>query len=297
MPRPNSLLMSLPTSKLSVREQAQLKHLLDKAGGVDSLVQSIQDLDIDDEKCTFGYGYMRVSDPTKEDPESLKTQEKIIKKFAKDKNVKLIEILKDVGVSGSLSPGERPGFSQILWNLQPGQCIIAAATDRFFRPEESDRKTILIFLKKKECTLMAPDYVPDDDSKPEIAFTQTVYAAAHKLQRDLSIKKTTDAMRRKSREGTLGCRPNYGWKSPGKGLEWIPIEYEQNAIKKIEEIKRADMKILNSELIEKLKTSGFPYAKEYYNEDGTLKKKSNWSYNTIQIILVRLGLVGPKIPI
>src|ERR1700753_48881 len=129
-------------SALSGTEKALLKRLLDKAGGIEGLTESAAELDLNDEKCIYGYGYLRISNPALEDPESLKTQEKIIRGYAKSMNVLIIGIYKDVGFSGALPVDERPGFRDMLWNLQPGQCIVGAASDRLFRSDPTELKKV-----------------------------------------------------------------------------------------------------------------------------------------------------------
>ena len=283
----------MSSTTLSVSDQLLFKRLVEKAGGLEALVESVQNVDLSDEKTIYGYAYLRVSNPDLENPESLKTQEKIIREYAKLHNVAIIEIFKDVGFSGALPVEQRPAFNNMLWQLQPGQCIVGAASDRLFRSDLEELKKVKDYLKAKNCFMLAPDYTPDDKDTPHVAFLQGVHGLANKYYRDQIAKKIRDGKRRLAMEGSLPHKPVYGWKSGGPGVDWIPIEYEQRALAKIMETKRGNMAMTNSMLIDELVKAGFPYAKEYYNKDGSLKKRSKWSYTSIQNILIRYNLNTP----
>jgi len=82
---------------------------------------------------TYAVGYCRVS--TDEQVLSIEEQEEIIRKACEKKGWHLINVFKDIGISGSTNPFERPGFKKCFEILEKhgGGIIIAYSIDRITR--------------------------------------------------------------------------------------------------------------------------------------------------------------------
>ena len=80
-------------------------------------------------------GYARVSSATQLDGYGLASQEKDLRKCAKAHGLKLIEILRDEGVSGSLEAVDRPGLGEALARLESGEAevLLLPRLDRLAR--------------------------------------------------------------------------------------------------------------------------------------------------------------------
>jgi DNA invertase Pin-like site-specific DNA recombinase len=277
--------------KLSVAEQLTLQKLLKKAGSVESLVENVKTFSLDDSKTIYGYGYTRVSDP-RNDPESLVTQEQILRNYAKSIGVTIIEVYSDFGISGGEPAEKRKGFMHVLMELQPGMKLVGSRADRLFR-DRKEKDKVKDWLAAKNVTMAAPDYKADEEFNKAANLPNEILEVVNEHYRHVTAEKVKLGLRQKSADGTLRTKPYYGWRFDGKGKPWLPIEYEQNAIKKIEELKLANPKMTNGMIMEELTKADFKYARKTYNEDGTDKKESKWTYGLIQSILTRLGLATP----
>lgn len=74
-------------------------------------------------------GYVRVSDE-RENPTNQKYN---LYEWASRNGHRLLEVYEDIGISGSLPPKSRPGFSKLLENLDKADGILVASLDRIAR--------------------------------------------------------------------------------------------------------------------------------------------------------------------
>ncbi len=70
--------------------------------------------------------YVRVS----RDGERPENQEYAIFKWAAERGHQVVETVRDVGVSGALPPGERPGWRRVLELLESADGVVVYALDR-----------------------------------------------------------------------------------------------------------------------------------------------------------------------
>lgn len=283
--------MTLQLNRLSIQDQVVLQQILRRAGNLESLVESAKNLSLDDEKIIYGYGYARVSDP-RTDPQSVGTQEQILRDYAKKEGVTILHVYSDVGISGGKPAEKRKGFLAMLMELQPGQRVVASRADRLFR-DSNEKTSVKEWLAAKSVRMMAPDYKADEEFNKAAGLPNDILDLVNQHYRHVTAEKVKLSHRQKSADGTLRTKPYYGWKYNGKNEPWVQVDYEQKAIRKIEELKLANPRMTNAMIIEELKTAEFTYARETYNKDGTIKKRSKWSYNMIQQVLIRLGLIVP----
>ncbi len=73
--------------------------------------------------------YVRVS----RDDERPENQEYAIFKWAAERGHQIIETVRDVGVSGALPLGERPGWQRVMQLLESADGVVVYALDRIAR--------------------------------------------------------------------------------------------------------------------------------------------------------------------
>ncbi len=73
--------------------------------------------------------YIRVS---RED-ERTENQEYAVYSWAAERGHQVVEIVKDVGVSGALPPGERPGWQRVMQSPESADGVVVYALDRIAR--------------------------------------------------------------------------------------------------------------------------------------------------------------------
>ncbi|MFZ8807912.1 MAG: recombinase family protein, partial [Pyrobaculum sp.] len=73
--------------------------------------------------------YIRVS---RED-EQPENQEFAVYRWAAERGHQIIEAVRDVGVSGALPPGERPGWQKVTQLLESADGVVVYALDRIAR--------------------------------------------------------------------------------------------------------------------------------------------------------------------
>ena len=73
--------------------------------------------------------YVRVS----RDDEQPENQEHAIYRWAAERGHQVMDVVRDVGVSGALPPGERPGWQRVMQLLEQADGVVVYALDRVAR--------------------------------------------------------------------------------------------------------------------------------------------------------------------
>ena len=149
------------------------------------------------------YGYTRVSTTNQaEEGESLEVQRIKIQEYCKRKNIDLIDIYTDAGISGSIPPNKRPGFNMILTNLKMGQAkgLVACKIDRISRSMHDFINLIEEFKGKYEIFVLDPDI---DTNSTIGLFTIRLLSNIAELERDMIKSRTADIMNQKRLKGEL----------------------------------------------------------------------------------------------
>lgn len=184
------------------------------------------------------YGYIRVSTKKQKDEGlSLEIQRKKINAYATMKDLDVIEIFSDEGISGKSIEG-RKNLMKLLSIIQQGETFVTLTFSRLSR-NVRDFLNIQFNLELKGCCLAIINEGLDTRT-PYGRFTATMFSAVAQLEGDIISSRVQDAMNLKREKGEFMGRVPYGWKlSAGPGSDLIEIPYEQNVIKTIRTLRES----------------------------------------------------------
>ncbi len=184
--------------------------------------------------------YIRVSTlEQKKDGFSPEYQTDACRKYNQDKGYKEFKVYEDLGVSGTVKPNNRPGFSQLLRDAKAGDfsIIVFHAFDRLARDMVVAYEMIGLY---REYNIQIVDIQRDiatttSDGKARMA----MYFMFGELEHGIMIERSkagTNAKRKKL--GWIGGRVPYGFMKPDKDKDSIPVinPYEAKIIKWIYEL-------------------------------------------------------------
>lgn len=154
------------------------------------------------QRLAITYGYVRVS--TSEQGDSglgAEAQRRRIEEAGIVVNV----WVDDLGVSGAVAPERRPGASDLLARIQPGDALVVAKLDRLGR-DTLDVLALAKLAQDQAWRLIILD-LGLDTGTPVGRFSLTVLAAVAQLERDLIAERTRDALAALRRRGVRTGRP------------------------------------------------------------------------------------------
>ena len=141
-----------------------------------------------------GLIYCRVSTTEQaKEGQSIETQIKLCKGYAKENKIHIVKTYKDEGKSGSNT--RRPGLQAMLELVMEDKsidCVLVLDTDRLAR-NTLDHLSIKSLLKKHNTHLISISQPMIDDS-PEGRFIEVVLAGANALQSQITGRKTSKVM-------------------------------------------------------------------------------------------------------
>lgn len=236
-------------------------------------------------------GYIRVSTAIqKETGESLETQMKQIQAYCAYKNLNLVEVYRDEGISGKNLEG-RPEMLRLLREIQKEDNIIVSNLSRFSR---NVLDSLVLF---KEFDSKGVNFIclsPEIDFSTNIGRTIfTILMSFAEYERKNTIENIKVNMQRLSHEGKLRTKAPFGWKFVGKDKD-MEEDTEQQAVLQI---------------IKNLYSCGSTFNRiavflncNGYNKTLSLNKKNQSKEQlfyaaTIKNILVQHGLVQSTKPI
>ena len=213
------------------------------------------------------YGYVRVStDEQAEEGLSLRVQRSRIRAYAKAKNLRLIDIFADEGISGRSL--DREGIQSLLDKIGSQECETVVVY-KLSRLSRSTRDILFLieelFVKGKTHLISISESI--DTSTPMGRFFLTIMGALAQMERELIAERTKAALDFKKERGErLGSAP-YGYKISKKGRKHklVQDKKEMKVVRRIFKMHkqglslRAIAKILNKEKI-KTKRGGKWYA-------------------------------------
>ncbi len=160
------------------------------------------------------FGYVRVSSKGQVDGDGFDRQEDAIRAYAAGAGIKVVEVFKEQGVSGTTVESERPAFQDMVTAILKNgvRTVIVEGLDRLAR-EYRIQETLLVYLASKGITLLSArtgENVTEasmaDPMRRALIQIQGVFA---ELEKGLLVKKLRAARERaKKRDGKCEGRKN-----------------------------------------------------------------------------------------
>jgi len=233
-------------------------------------------------------GYCRVSTIMQsEQGVSLETQKRRITDHCLYKNLDLVNIYVDSGLSGKNM--QRPGLKEVLNDVQSGDYVIVSDLSRLSR---STKDALEMFEKFKERGAKFVCLQPDIDfSTPVGELMFTVLMAVHRLERQNISMHVSNNMKRLAKEGKLRSRPPFGFKFVGKDKDFEPEPEQQEVIEKVKKMYIEGKKY--APIARALNDAGDNKCLNN-NKKNPRNENPKFYAETIKNILIDAGLVGPK---
>lgn len=174
-------------------------------------------------------GYIRVSSQTQLDGYGLKAQEQDVRKCAKAHDLKLLTVLRDEGVSGSVEAVGRPGLADALARLEAreAEVLLVPRLDRLAR-KLTIQEAALAQVWKHGGRVIACDQgeverdEPDDPVRTAMRQMMGVFA---QLERGMVVARLRRGRLAKEELGGYAQgRPPYGYRAEDGGLVEVPEE-------------------------------------------------------------------------
>lgn len=181
-----------------------------------------------DKRNALGYSRVSTADQA-ENGISLDTQSKRINDYCNYKNLNLVKIYQDEGLSGKNM--NRPQLKDLLNNIKKDDYIIIAELSRLSR-NTSDALNILNQIYKKEAILISLN--PDIDfSSPSGKMMFTILSSINQFERECIGERVSLNMLNLSKQNKLRPKPPFGYKFIGKDQNYVIDEEQQEVIKEI----------------------------------------------------------------
>ena len=189
---------------------------------------------------------------------SLAAQTKLARNYAAFKNMKVIEVITEKGVSGSKPLGEREGGQRLVELVQQPtvNAIIAYKLDRLFR-DAADCLAVTKAWDEVDADLHLVDIggQPIDTSSAMGRFFLTVMAGVAEMERNLIIERTKSAMDHlKSQGKRVGAVP-YGNRLGSDGETLLDEPREQEVIRRARKLRKKGLSLMK--ISKQLQKQGF----------------------------------------
>jgi len=147
--------------------------------------------------------YVRVS----RDDERPENQEYAVYRWAAERGHQMVEVVRDVGVSGALPPGERPGWQKVVQLLESADGVVVYALDRVAR-SLWDLATVVRELETKGKLLLSvrEEWLQNVDPKVRQLIISVLGWAAE-MEREFIRERTREALARLKAQGKYVGRP------------------------------------------------------------------------------------------
>jgi DNA invertase Pin-like site-specific DNA recombinase len=178
----------------------------------------------------IGRAYCRVSTKMQSrDGLSLQTQKEKIQAYCVYKNIQLVELYEDAGISGKSM--DRPALQKLLADMTKAEYVIVCDLYRLGRNTMESLYMLNLFIDQGiYFVCLNPDM---DFSTPFGELIYTFISALGRMERRNISMNVSANMQRISREGKLRSRCPFGWKFVGKEKDLQPIKEQQDTLCKI----------------------------------------------------------------
>lgn len=149
------------------------------------------------------YGYCRVSTVGQAlDGESLDVQKKKIEDYCKLKDLELLNVYQEQGISGAMLPYQRPLLKKLLANLDAGNAdgFVVCKIDRLSRSTKDFMNLMADIKDKFDFFSIVPDM---DSSTTHGKFTMNLLSIVSELERDMTKDRVKEVMLEKKRKSEL----------------------------------------------------------------------------------------------
>jgi DNA invertase Pin-like site-specific DNA recombinase len=271
---------------------SDLAALAAKYGGIEGLTKALQRTSLSNAPPATkkGFGYCRVSTEMQLDGISIETQKSIIIDYAAKNGVEVIKLYEEKGLSGGAKLHKRPALMSLLEDLTPEMVVVVSNTDRLIRGSLVEGAALENLIKEKRCSILAPNYMPDDDENPEVEFIRGVKSLTDNFERMKTKQKIRQSMRYLSGQKLLRGRPSWGWKFVGKDKPWDEEPREMQIVERIRQIKIEKPTTTPTQIAKTLNTE-FGYAREFKDKEGKVTRQSKFWNNTVSGIMKEYEIV------
>jgi DNA invertase Pin-like site-specific DNA recombinase len=159
------------------------------------------------------HAYLRVSGKGQVDGDGFPRQLKAIREYAAAHDIKLVDVYREEGVSGTKESADRPAWSELMTALHSNgvKVVIVERLDRLAR-DLMVQETIVADLRKHGFELVSvaePDLMAADPTR--ILVRQMMGAVAQYEKSQIVLKLRGARMRKKAKEGRCEGRKPYGF--------------------------------------------------------------------------------------
>lgn len=220
-------------------------------------------------------GYVRVSSTEQVNGTSLDSQRTTIEAYCAMREIELVGIFTDAGISGGKPLSERPEGSEMVRALETGNAsaVIICKLDRGFRSASDCLNNVERWEKLNvSLHLLNLGGQTIDTSTSTGKFFLTVMAGAAELERNLINERCNEGRKARKAEGRRIGEIPFGWIVATDGTTLVEEPKEQEAL----------------ELIHSLRASGHTLraiADELNHRGIPAKKGGAWGFGTVRTIL------------
>ena len=185
-------------------------------------------------------GYIRVStDRQADEGFGLDIQREVISQWAKTNNHKLIDVLADEGISGTLGVEHRPALSEALVRVAEGRAtgVVVARLDRLARTLAVQEATLAHVWKHdgKVLTVDLGEILQDDPEDPMRTAIRQFMGVFAQLERSMIAARLRAGRRIKNEQGGYAYgAPPFGYRSDAGVL--VPDDREQLVVRRIQQL-------------------------------------------------------------
>lgn len=189
---------------------------------------------------------------------SLDHQTKLARNYAAFKDMKVIEVITEKGVSGSKPLGDREGGQRLveLVHLPEVNAVISYKLDRLFR-DAADCLTVTKAWDEMGADLHLVDIggQPIDTSSAMGRFFLTVMAGVAEMERNLIIERTRATMQHMKSQGKLVGSVPYGSRLDEDGETLHDDPEEQEVIRRARKLRKKGLSLMK--ISKQLQKKGF----------------------------------------
>lgn len=173
-------------------------------------------------------GYVRCSTAEQVNGFGLEVQEQAIRTYAKDHGLRLLEVARDEGLSGSNGLDTRAGLAGALARLEAGEAttLVVHKLDRLAR-DLILQETLIQRLRAAEVAVLSvtePDVDSDDHTR--VLVRQVLGAISQYERAVIRSRMAAGKALKRAQGGYAGGRPPYGWRAVDGALRPDPAEHE-----------------------------------------------------------------------